>query len=240
LVFHVTAIISVFDGYLSKNVTISQKGLMLLKRNGMLMMLSFSIFLLFIISLVCVPKIYCVYASSISPLELDVFVEKSPNDGQEPNQSADSYFPLEQMMLTANVSYNQKSVEGFPVSFQVDGPKNPSGATHFFRVGFTNQSGQVILCFTLPSFNSSLQVVGTWTVSAFTKIGEETASDSLTFEVVYKKESNSELSSLPSSSSFQGLFILVFVVVLGLLSTLLLFFLRKRRKSKNKLVPHPF
>ena len=223
-----------------KNCCIGRTGLRLLQRHKKRILLLFSIFLLFIVSLFYVPKIYCVFGSSISSLELDVFTAKSPNDGQGLNELADSYFPLDQIALTANVSYNQKSVEGFPVSFQVDGPENSSGVTHFFRVGFTNQSGQATVCFTIPSFNSSRQVVGMWTVYTFTKIGDETVSDALTFEVVYETESNSEVSLLPSSFSFRELFILVFVVVLGLLSTLLLFFIKKRRKSKNELVPHSF
>ena len=122
------------------------------------------------------------YAST-SPGAIDVYTQKKPHDGRDPNQSSDAFSPQEAVSLFAEVLYNDYPVANVLVAFEISGPVNPIRNVTLSRTETTNASGIASLSFRLPLPDEDAETItfGLWTVYAVASIAEEKVQDTLTF-----------------------------------------------------------
>ena len=115
---------------------------------------------------------------------IDIFTQKEPYSGVGINQSSDTFWPDEEVILYANVTYNLGPVSNKIVTYEVRGPPNPLYNVSLVRTANTNASGIATTSFRipLPVEDPEIVVFGNWTVFGFVEIAE-VVSDFLTFKV---------------------------------------------------------
>ncbi len=123
--------------------------------------------------------------SQTSSVAVDLFTQKVPFDGKGPNTPSDAFQPEELVILYASVIYNGAPVVGVLVSFQIDGPANTFNNLTVFGTGSTNQSGLATFSFRVPwpSEHPEEITFGKWSAVATVEVAQESASDTLTFQV---------------------------------------------------------
>lgn len=116
-----------------------------------------------------------------SPLQIDVYTQKSPHDGKGLNNSSDSFTLLENVSLYSFVEYNNAPLPHAFVTYIIEGPANP--VYNFTLVGTrrTNEQGITIFSFTIPSNEET--TFGEWNIIARVSFAEKTAEDTLIFKV---------------------------------------------------------
>jgi hypothetical protein len=113
--------------------------------------------------------------------KIDIFTQREPYSGRGSNVSSDAFGPGEMVQVFALVTYNENPVQGTPVAFEILGPDNPSGQIMFFRSGFTDENGMVMINFRIPYLSGS--TFGNWVAYGSAKIGESTVADTVSFKV---------------------------------------------------------
>jgi len=128
-----------------------------------------------------------VVAVSQSGRVIDVYTQKAPLDGRGINQSSDAFQPQELVILNANVTYNDAPVAQKVVSFSVNGPPNPFENITLLRTATSDQNGMANVSFRIPwpDVDPEKKVFGKWSVIATVDIADQTAVDTLTFQVGY-------------------------------------------------------
>lgn len=122
------------------------------------------------------------YAST-SPGTIDVYTQKKPHDGRNPNQASDAFSPQEAVSLFAEVLYNDYPVTNVLVAFEISGPVNPIHNVTLSRTETTNASGVASMSFRLPWPDEDAETIvfGLWTVYVGASIAEVKVQDTLTF-----------------------------------------------------------
>jgi hypothetical protein len=128
-----------------------------------------------------------VIAVSQSGRVIDVYTQKAPFDGRGINQSSDAFQPQELVILNANVTYNDAPVAQKAVSFLVNGPPNSFENITLLRTATSDQNGMANVSFRIPwpDVDPEKKVFGKWSVIATVDIADQTAVDTLTFQVGY-------------------------------------------------------
>jgi hypothetical protein len=140
--------------------------------------LGFFMSMLSLSSLVGIPFIVPVRATSISVI--DLFTQKG---GKGPNQPGGSFSSLELVFLYASVTYyNGSPVQAVLVAFEVLNPINKSVLN---RAAQANSSGVATISFRIADLAYQPILVGTWIAIAKTKVCDEEIEDTLTFIVTY-------------------------------------------------------
>jgi len=115
---------------------------------------------------------------------IDVFTQyPDPYGGQGVNKTSDMFWPQEEVILTANVTYNEWPVQNKDVTFEV---KAPDGTTMTVLVNRTDENGQATVSFRMnwPCDNPE-DLFGEWTVIASVDIAGEVVRDFLWFKYDY-------------------------------------------------------
>lgn len=118
---------------------------------------------------------------------IDLFTQKEPYSGKGINKSSDAFSPrLEsEVILYANVTYNEEPLEYFQVAFQVESPK-PLPGFPLLTSAFTNTSGIATISFRLRQAGYAEEdVFGNWFAVATVEIAGTIVRDTLTFKVGY-------------------------------------------------------
>ncbi len=113
--------------------------------------------------------------------KIDVFTQKEPYCGKGSNVSSDAFALGELVQVFALVTYNGYPAQGIPATFEAVGPDSPDGRIVFFRSGFTDENGMVMMDFRLPYVNVS--TFGWWTIYGNAQIGESILTDMVSFRV---------------------------------------------------------
>lgn len=115
---------------------------------------------------------------------IDVYTQYSePYGGQGINATSDMFWPQQEVILYANVTYNEWPVQNKDVTFQVIAP---DGTTMTTLVGRTNEYGVATASFRMNwPCDSPEDLFGEWTVIASVDIAGEVVRDFLWFKYDY-------------------------------------------------------
>jgi hypothetical protein len=105
---------------------------------------------------------------------LDIYTQKG---GGGPDQSGGEFEICEMVYLTCRVSYNDDPVQLKLVGFEV---LNPLNVSVVIRTAITDQYGFAEIAFRIPGILTSF---GTWRAISLVSIAEETAWDTISFQV---------------------------------------------------------
>jgi len=83
--------------------------------------------------------------------EIDLFTQKEPYSGKDPNIPSDAFDPEEEVIIYALVAYNDHPVAMVPVAFEVHGPENSIYNITFFDYAQTDDSGIAKISFKIGS-----------------------------------------------------------------------------------------
>jgi len=109
---------------------------------------------------------------------IDLYTQKG---GIGPNQPSEPFAPGDQVILYALVTYNNTSVEGKLVAFEV---YDAGGIRILDRTGKTNAYGLAMINFTLQiTCFPGQKVIGEWFAIATVEVAETIVNDTLTFRV---------------------------------------------------------
>jgi len=113
---------------------------------------------------------------------IDVYTQKEPYSGRGPRAPSDAFAPQEEVILYAYVSYSCEPEQNKPVVFIIF---NPKGEIIVERTAFTNSVGIANTTFRIPwpCEDPEETIFGTWKVLARISILNQTAEDTLTFQV---------------------------------------------------------
>jgi hypothetical protein len=116
---------------------------------------------------------------------IDLYTNKTPNNGKGPNQTSDAYEPQEQVILYALVTYNGDPVAGKIVTFAVKGPPNTIEIIEISQSNTTDANGLTQITFSIPWPDGKPQATlfGTWTAVASVDIVGVITTDTITFNV---------------------------------------------------------
>ncbi len=144
---------------------------------------------LLLLSLTVVQTIQLTYgqtqnAGSNNPWAINLQAQKI---GQ--NTTSNTFAPFDQILLSANVTYNNASQPDILVSFQVNSPTNSINPINITRIEITNSSGEAAFAFRLPiESESQSSLVGTWQASAAIQTTNGTMQQSLNFTSQWNME----------------------------------------------------
>jgi hypothetical protein len=115
---------------------------------------------------------------------IDVYTQwPAPYGGQGPNQPSDMFWPQKEVILYANVSYNEWPEQNKDVAFQVI---DPHGNTYTILYARTNASGVATTSFRLPwPCDDPEYYFGEWKVIATVDIACQIVNDTVTFKYDY-------------------------------------------------------
>ena len=115
---------------------------------------------------------------------IDVFTQyPDPYGGQGINQPSDMFWPQKEVILYANVTYNEWPEQNKDVAFQIIDPHGNTWAILYAR---TNATGTAVTSFRLPwTCDDPEYYLGEWTVIATVDIACEIVNDTLTFHYDY-------------------------------------------------------
>jgi len=115
--------------------------------------------------------------AGISGRNIDVFTQYPyPHGGQGPHEPSEAFAPQDEVILYANVTYNDWPVQSVSVVFTVSDSED-----EFLTLltDTTNENGVAQVSLRIPSTD----VFGSWSVLATVQLADEVCSDTLTFEV---------------------------------------------------------
>jgi hypothetical protein len=140
-------------------------------------------------------------------VEIDLYTDQTPFNGRGANQSADTYEPQELVVLFALATYNDATVAGRLVAFQINGPPNQFQNITIVGSGITDENGTAEFSFRLPwpSQTPEKAIFGEWAAFATVEIAERVVVDTLTFRVGWIV-SIIEISTLSSKLNLQMIF----------------------------------
>jgi hypothetical protein len=110
--------------------------------------------------------------------KIDAFTQKG---GKGPSATCPPFILGEEVILYANVTYNEWPIQSKDVTFQVVEPNGDC----FFISGRTNASGIAKASFLLPKPEQSQGLIGTWAVTGSVEIREVVVSDTVEFYVCW-------------------------------------------------------
>jgi parallel beta-helix repeat protein len=110
-------------------------------------------------------------------LEIDVYTSKEPFSGKGPNMPSDAFAPQEEVILYANVTYNDSPVPDKTVYFSVYEPD--ATEPFIYRSNSTDGEGCTEVSFRL----STTPPFGTYRVLASVEVSGNIVQDTLTFKV---------------------------------------------------------
>lgn len=115
---------------------------------------------------------------------IDVYTQwPAPYGGQGPNQPSDMFWPQKEVILYADVSYNEWPEQNKDVAFQVI---DPHGDTYTILYARTNASGVATTSFRLPwPCDDPEYYFGEWKVIATVDIACQIVNDTVTFKYDY-------------------------------------------------------
>jgi len=115
---------------------------------------------------------------------IDIYTQwPDPYGGQGPNKPSDMFWPQQEVILYAYVSYNEWPEQNKHVTFEV---KAPHGDTFTVLDAWTNASGIAVASFRLPwPCDDPEYYFGEWSVIGTVDIAGEVVNDTLTFHYDY-------------------------------------------------------
>ena len=115
---------------------------------------------------------------------IDVYTQyPAPYGGQGPNEPSDMFWPQKEVILYADVSYNEWPEQNKDVAFQII---DPHGDIYTILYARTNETGVAVTSFRLPwPCDNPEYYFGEWTVIATVDIACTIVNDTLTFHYDY-------------------------------------------------------
>jgi len=115
---------------------------------------------------------------------IDLYTQyPEPFGGQGPNKPADMFWPQKEVILHAEVIYNEWPEQNKDVAFQIIDPHGTTWAALYNRTG---EDGVAKVSFRTPwSHDDPEHWFGEWTVIANAEVAEESINDTLTFKYDY-------------------------------------------------------
>jgi len=118
------------------------------------------------------------YPSLTGMAVLDLFTAKG---GFGVNESGGFFFPSDNVILYACVTYNDEGVADALVAFEV---KNPLSISIIYATARTDANGIAQINFTISSQAPPNEILGTWLAIATSSVAQRFVSDELSFQVV--------------------------------------------------------
>lgn len=116
------------------------------------------------------------------PLMLDLYTNRG---GIGTNTTGGIFYPGDEIVLYANVTYNGDGVADVLVSYEI---MNPVNQDLVLSTAIADSQGIAKINFTIPS-TPIAELFGTWTAIATTSVAQMFASDRLTFQVTRNQTS---------------------------------------------------
>ena len=132
------------------------------------------------------PEVDGIYQAPIKVLgrRIDIYTQwPYPYGGQGPNAPSDMFWPQQEVILYANVTYNEWPEQNKRVSFEI---RDPHGELWAILTNYTNENGVAFVKFRLPwPCDNPEYWLGEWSVIGTVDIAGEVVNDTLTFHYDY-------------------------------------------------------
>jgi len=111
---------------------------------------------------------------------------------QANGSQVDSYSPSEQVILCAEIAYNDETVSDVEVEFEIIGPTNSYYNVTIMRQSQTNASGIATICFKIPwpDLNPEQAALGTWQAMAKASVANQEVIDVHSWRVEFLADFN--------------------------------------------------